>query len=112
MNRFLFLIPLLLGTGIGFAYAEPLDDVRTEILGFDGSYADVQISWNQNDVVSQYEIGCVSCYPNISEITTENSIILSDITSIGETSIAVLYLIAYDSENEIIKANQIFVELK
>ena len=53
MNRFLFLIPLLFGAGIGLAYAEPLDDVKTEILEFNDDSATVQISWNQDDVVSQ-----------------------------------------------------------
>ncbi|NND85728.1 MAG: hypothetical protein HKM23_00030 [Nitrosopumilus sp.] len=112
MNKFLFLMPLLLGTGVGVAYAEPLDDVRTEILDFNGSSATIQVSWNQEDMVSQYEIGCVSCFPNISKVTTENNIILNEVTPIGEKSIALLYVIAYDSESEIIKANQIFVELK
>jgi len=105
-------MPLLLGTGIGFAYAEPLDEIRTEILNFDGSSADVQISWNQDDAVSQYEIGCVSCFPNISKVTTENNIILNEVTSIGDKSMVLLYVIAYDSDNEIFKAKQIFVELK
>ncbi len=112
MNRFLFLIPLLFGAGIGFAYAEPLDYVKTEILEFNDDSATVQISWNQDDVVSQYEIGCVSCSPNISEVTTENSIVLSNVTAVGDKSTALLYVIAYDSNNEVIKANQIFVELK
>jgi hypothetical protein len=112
MNKFLFLIPLLFGTGIGFAYAEPLDDVRTEILEFNGSSATVQVSWNQDDSVSQYEVGCVSCFPNISKVTTENNAILNEVTPVGDKSIALLYVIAYDSENEIIEANQIFVELK
>jgi len=112
MNKFLFLIPLLLGMGIGFAHAEPLDEIRTEILNFDGSSADVQVSWNQDDTVSQYEIGCVSCFPNTSKVTTENNIILNEVTSIGEKSTVLLYVIAYDSDNEIFKAKQIFAELK
>ena len=105
-------MPLLLGTGASFAYAEPLDEVRTEILEFNGSSATVQVSWNQDNGVSKYELGCVSCFPNISKVTTEDNIILNGVTPIGDKSIALLYVIAYDSENEIIKANQIFVELK
>ena len=83
----------------------------TEILEFNDNSAIVQISWSQDDAVFQYEIGCVSCYPNISEITTENYIILNNVTSIGDTTMALLYVIAYDFNNEIIDAEQIFVEL-
>ncbi len=111
MNKFLFLIPLLLSIGISSAYAEPLEKVIIEILEFNDNSATVQISWNQDDAVFQYEIGCVSCSPNISEVTTENSIILNDVTLIGDKSVALLYVISYDSNDEIINAEQIFVEL-
>ncbi len=111
MNHFLFLIPLLLGTGIGLVYAEPLDEVMIEVLEIDDNSATVEISWNQDESVSQYEIGCVSCSPNTSETTTENNIVLSNLTSIGNNSTVLLYIIAYDSDNEIINAEQIFVEL-
>ena len=112
MNKFLFLIPLLFVAGMGFAYAEPLDDVRTEVLEFDGNSATIKISWNQDELVSAYEIGCVSCSPNISENTTADGIILSNLTSIGnDNPTVILYLIAYDSEDEILNAEQIFVEL-
>ncbi len=111
MNKFLFLIPILFSVGISFAYAEPLDKVMIEILEFNDNSATVQISWNQDDAVFQYEIGCVSCSPNISEVTTENSIILNNVTSIGDKSVALLYVIAYDSNGEIINAEQIFAEL-
>ena len=112
MNRFLFLVPLLFMVGVGHAYAEPLDLISTEILEFNDNATTVQVSWNQDATISQYEIGCVSCSPNISETTTENSIVLGDLTSIGEKSIIMLYIIAYNSENEIIHAKQIFVESK
>jgi len=111
MNKSLLLIPLLLSTGISLAYAESLDGIMTEILEFNDNSATVQISWSQDDAVFQYEIGCVSCSPNISEITTENYIILNNVTSIGDTTMALLYVIAYDSNNEIIDAEQIFAEL-
>lgn len=111
MNKFLLLIPLLLSTGVSLAYADPLDEVMTEILEFNDNAATVQMSWSQDDAVFQYEIGCVSCSPNISEITTENSIILDNVTSIGDADIALLYVMAYDSNNEIIDVEQIFVEL-
>jgi len=111
MNKFLLLIPLLLSAGVSLAYAEPIDEIVTEILEFNDNAATVKISWSQDDAVFQYEIGCVSCSPNISEITTENSIILDNITSIGDADMAMLYVMAYDSNNEIIDVKQIFVEL-
>ena len=111
MNRFLFLIPFLFVAGMGFAYAEPLENIRTEVLEFDGNSATIEISWNHDELISEYEIGCVSCSPNISETTIEDNIILSNLTSIGDNSTVLLYLIAYDSENEIVNAEQIFVEL-
>jgi len=97
--------------GVSYAYAEPLDQISTEILESNDNAATIQISWNHDRSISQYEIGCVSCSPNISETITQNSIVLDDLTSIGE-SIVLLYIIAYNSENEIINAEQIFVELK
>ena len=111
MNKFLFLIPLLLSAGISLAYAEPLDGVMTEILEFNDNSATVKISWSQDDAVFQYKIGCVSCSPNISEITTENNIILDNVTSIGDADMAMLYVMVYDFNNEIIDVKQIFVEL-
>jgi hypothetical protein len=111
MNKFLLLIPLLLSAGISLAYAEPLNGVMTEILEFNDNSATVKISWSQDDAVFQYKIGCVSCFPNISEITTENNIILDNVTSIGDAYMAMLYVMAYDSNNEIIDVKQIFVEL-
>ena len=104
-------MPLLLSAGVSLAYAEPLDEVMTEVLEFNDNSATVQTSWSQDDAVSQYKIGCVSCSPNISEITTENSIILDNVTSIGDADIALLYVMAYDFNNKIIDIKQIFLEL-
>ena len=111
MNRVLFLIPLFFVAGMGFAYADPLDNVRTEVLEYDGNSATIEISWNHDELISEYEIGCVSCSPNLSETTVKDSIILSNLTSIGDNSTVLLYLIAYDSENEIVDAEQFFVGL-
>ena len=111
MNRFWGLIPLLFVSGMGFAFAEPLDGIQTEMLEFDGNSATIEISWNYDELVSEYEIGCVSCSPNFSETTAKDSIILSNLTSIGDNSTVLLYLIAYDFENEIVEAEQIFVKL-
>jgi len=111
MNQFLLLVPLLFSIGIGLAYAEPIDATVAEVLEFDDYYAIVKLSWNQDKSVSQYEMGCVSCFPNISETTTENSIVLNDLISIGENPTILLYIIAYDFEDAMINAEQIFIEL-
>jgi len=53
----------------------------------------------------------VSCFPNIIKSTSENSIIISNVTPFPNGSIAMLYGLAYDFENEMIIAKQIFVDL-
>ena len=107
-------LPILLSMAvfglIGTAYAEPLDDISTAILESEESTALVQISWNHDDLVSNYEVGCVSCIPNFSENTTQNEMILQGITSL-ENGTALLYVIAYDDNDEIISAKQITLNL-
>jgi len=96
---------------LGTAYAQPLDDVTTTILEFEDSTASVQLTWNLDDTVSNYEIGCVSCIPNFSESTTNNEIILQNITSL-ENGLALFYIIAYGDNDEIITAKQVTLELR
>lgn len=95
---------------LGTAYAQPLDDITTTVLEFENSTASIQFTWNPDDAVSNYEIGCVSCIPNFSESTTNNEIILQNITSL-ENGLAVLYIIAYDDNGEMITAKQVTLEL-
>ena len=78
-------------------------------LDFDGTFATIEISWNDNGE-SYYEAGCVSCMPNLSYTTTENSIILSNITPLSDGK-ALLYVISYDTADEIISAKQVIVQL-
>ena len=111
MNKSLYLLPFALFS-IGIAYGEPLDDMKTSILNDDGNSAEIQLTWNNDQKVSKYEVGCVSCIPNIVQTTQDSSISLSNITSLPEGSLAVLYAIAYDFENEIIAAKQIIIDLK
>ena len=111
MNRILFLLPLFIFS-MGFAYAEPLDEIQTSVLSYENNNAAVQITWNQDEKITQYQIGCVSCIPNTEYLTTDNTIIINNITPISNGSMAILYVLAYDSENEIIAANQIFIDLK
>lgn len=110
MKKLVFILPLLV-LGIGIAYAEPLNNVQTEVLDYTNGTATVEVSWDADSEVSSYEIGCVSCFPNTVEITYENSITINDVTPFPNGSMAVLYGLAYDIENEIIAAKQIFVNL-
>jgi hypothetical protein len=45
------------------------------------------------------------------ESTTENNILLETVTPFPNGSIAVLYGLAYDIENNLVAAKQIFVDL-
>ena len=110
MNRIFLLIPLLI-FGVGIAYAEPLEDIQTSVLDYENNYATVQLTWNFDDAISNYEIGCVSCIPNFSESTTNSEIILQNITSL-ENGLALLYIIAYGDNDEIITAKQVTLELR
>ncbi len=111
MNRILFLIPFLLFAGMGLAYAQPLADIEVDILDYTNDAATAKISWNADQAATKYEIGCVSCIPNITKHTTGNSFTLSNITVLPNSSYAVLYLLAYDSENELINAKQVILDL-
>ncbi len=110
MRKLVFLLPLLV-FGMGLAYAEPLGNIQTSVLDYTDNSATVQITWDADDDVSSYKIGCVSCFPNIVESTTGNSIIISDVTPFPNGSMAMLYGLAYDIENNLISAKQIFVNL-
>lgn len=94
----------------GTAYAQPLDDISATVLEYDDSLASVHLTWNHDDFISSYEIGCVSCIPNFSENTTDDEIVLYDITSL-ENGIAILYVIAYYDNSEMIAAKQVMLEL-
>jgi len=112
MSKVLAIPVLLLAFGIGLAYAEPLDETSVTILNLDGTSATIELIWNQDDASAKYEIGCVSCMPNITEFTTQNSITLDDITPFPNTTNTMLYIIAYDDNDEIIHAKQLFVSLE
>lgn len=111
MKTMVFLLPLLV-VGFGMAHAEPLEDVQTTILDYSNGTATVEISWNADENVSSYQIGCVSCFPNIVESTSENIIVISNVTSFPNGPIAMLYGLAFDFENQILSAKQIFVNLE
>lgn len=94
----------------GTAYAQPLDDINATVFEYDDPLASVHLTWNHDDSISSYEIGCVSCIPNFSENTSNDDIVLYGITSL-ENGIAVLYVIAYYDNSEMITAKQVMLEL-
>ena len=110
MKKLVFLIPLIAFT-MGITYAEPLENIQTSVLNSVDNTATVKITWNGDDQVSSYKIGCVSCFPNIVENTTENNIVIRNVTSFPNSPLAILYALAFDSENEILSAKQIFIDL-
>ncbi|HUT06689.1 MAG TPA: hypothetical protein VMW74_08410 [Nitrosopumilaceae archaeon] len=110
MRKLVFLLPLLVFSA-GMAYAEPLENIQTSVLDYTNNTATVQITWNADEITSSYKIGCVSCFPNMVESTSENSISIANITAFPNGSMAMLYALAYDIENNLIAAKQIFVNL-
>ena len=110
MNKSLLLIPVLI-LGAGFAHAQPLEEVQTSVRGFDGDSATVEVRWNHDSAAEQYEVGCVSCIPNVTKTSTGDSVTIAGVTAFSDNSIAMLYVIAYDSQGEIIDARQILVDI-
>ncbi len=110
MRKLVFLLPLFV-LSMGIAYAEPLENIQTSVLDYTDNTATVQITWDADEDASSYQIGCVSCFPNTVESTSENSITIHNVTPFPNGSMAVLYGLAYDSENNLISAKQIFINL-
>lgn len=110
MNKFIFLIPLFT-LSMGMAYADPLDAIETSILEYSNNTATIKITWNDDEEASSYKVGCVSCFPHIIESTSENSVVIANVTSFPNSSLALLYGLAYDLEGEILSAKQILVDL-
>ncbi len=93
------------------AFAESLDNIRIFVLNYDGDSATVKINWNHDDKATNYKIGCVSCNPNTVKFTTGDSITFNNVTPFPNGSSAMLYVITYDSQNEIIYAKKLIVNL-
>jgi len=110
VKKLLFLVPLIFLT-TGFAYAEPFENLETSILEYVDNTVTVKISWDVDETVSHYQIGCVSCFPHITESTTENIVVIGNVTSFPNNSMAMLYGIAYDFDDEILSAKQILIKL-
>ena len=108
-SLFIILFSISILFAFDVVYAQPLQEVNVDVLEFDGTSATVEMSWNDNGA-SYYEVGCVSCMPNLSNDTIYNSIILYDVTPLTGGN-AMLYVIAYDDSDEIISAKQVVVKL-
>jgi len=93
------------------AFAESLDNIRTSVWNYDGNSATVKITWNHDGKATNYKIGCVSCNPNTEKFTTGDSITFNNVTPFPNSSHAMLYVINYDSENKIISAKQLIINL-
>lgn len=109
--KYFVILPLIAVGLIGAAYAEPLEEINTEILKYSDSSVTVNVSWNNDPSVFQYEIGCVSCIPNMNEDTKENTITLHNITMLDDGR-ALLYILAYDDSEQIISGKQIILETR
>ncbi|AJM91514.1 hypothetical protein [Nitrosopumilus piranensis] len=94
------------------AFAEPLDTVRTSVSNYNGDSATVEITWNHDSSAKNYKIGCVSCTPNVVKFTTDDSITINNVTPFPNGSYALLYVISYDSQNNIITAKQLVVNIR
>ena len=111
MSKVILLLPLLI-FGMGLAHAEPLEDIQTSVLDYDGTYATILLDWNGDETTEKYEVGCVSCIPNIVQHTTNNGLTIDGVTAFPNTSSAMLYIISYNSNDEIISAKQVLVDIK
>lgn len=109
--KYFLILPLIIIGLVGTAYAEPLEEINTEIFEYSNSSISVNIFWNADDSVFRYEIGCVSCIPNMYENTKENTTTLHNVTTLDDGR-AILYIIAYDNSEQIISGKQIIVETR
>ena len=111
MNLYIGILSIVIVSVFGFnsVFAMPLESVSVNVIENDGNKATVELSWNHNGA-SYYEAGCVSCIPNFSDDTKQNKMILENVTPFADGD-ALLYIIAYDDEGEIISAKQVVVVL-
>ncbi|MCE2505168.1 MAG: hypothetical protein J4F36_01560 [Nitrosopumilaceae archaeon] len=114
MKSLAFLLLLVLTVGVistNEVFAEPLDVVTTSVSNYTDNSATVNITWNNDNSTKNYKVGCVSCTPNIVEFTTGNNMTVNNVTPFPNGSYALLYVISYDSQNHIITAKQLIVNL-
>ena len=104
---------LFFAVGIEYSYAEPLENLSISVLEYDDDIlsAVIQLEWNHDEAIGKYSVGCVSCMPNTTENFTSSTIILENITSFPNSSNAMLYILAYDLEDEMVHAKQVILDL-
>ncbi|MGI9565688.1 MAG: hypothetical protein ACR2LL_01580 [Nitrosopumilus sp.] len=114
IKKTLYLIPaILFAAGMGTSYGETFDDLSFFVLEYeDGISATVQLEWTADDSVATYEVGCVSCMPNTVQSSVSSSITIQNVTPFPNSSNAMLYVLAYDSEGEVLQAKQVIVNLE
>ena len=110
MNGILLLIPLL-AFGVGMAYAEPLQDIQTSVSDYDDNSVTVQFDWNHDGMVKKYQVGCVSCIPNVVEFSTEDNVTMKNVTAFPNSPYVMLYIIVYDWNDEVFTAKQILLDI-
>ena len=112
MNLYIGILSIVIVSVFGFnsVFAMPLESVSVNVIENDGNKATVELSWNHNGA-SYYEAGCVSCIPNFSDDTTQNTMILENVTPFADGD-ALLYIIAYDDEDEITSPKFVFAQSK
>ena len=93
------------------AYAQPFETIDVKIIDYEQDRATISITWDHDGTIENYEIGCVSCMPNITEFVSSNNVVLNDVTPLPNTTNAMLYLIAYGPEGEIVSAKQLLIDL-
>jgi len=93
------------------AYAAPLDKVTAVITDASDVIVTIQFSWNEDETVAYYEVGCVSCQPNIRETTIENFVTLRGVTLLANGSV-LLYVLAYDEGDTYMEVKQILITLQ
>lgn len=93
---------------VNFSYGQSMENIQTTILDKDSNSATVQISWTHHDNVKLYKVGCVSCQPNIEQVTDTNNIILHNVTPFPNGDI-MLYILLIDNNDEIITGKQLII---
>lgn len=80
---------ILFVLGFNSAFAMPLESVSVNVIENDGNKAKMELSWNHNGA-SYYEAGCVSCIPNFSDDTEQNTMILENVTPFADGDICLM----------------------
>ena len=109
--RKMMLLSVLFVFCTSLAYAEAIGDFEPLVIHNDDSSVAVQIDLNPADQIKYYEVGCVSCIPNIVEFGVQDTILISNVFAIPNTNDALFYIIAYDFDDKFVNAQQVIVDI-